>query len=47
VGVLMQDGSDASRTFLDAMNRGKVFSCDVSRNKAKGGYEVKLTLARD
>jgi HEAT repeat protein len=45
LGVLMADSSDASKAFRDGLDKGGSLSYEVSRNSAKGGYDVKITLS--
>jgi hypothetical protein len=44
LGVLMGDGSNASKNFQEALGKGGSLLHKVSRNSTKGGYNVELTV---
>jgi hypothetical protein len=46
-GVLMSDAGAASKDFLDALGEpGAALSSKRAHNRAKGGYDVQLTVVR-
>ena len=44
LGALIGDSSSATKTFLEALDKGGALSYKVTHNSTKGGFDVELTV---